>query len=270
MAQYLRAYDEVEVLDMEPVCRLTRFTDIASDESPVMKDWAFKAFGIVHYDRFRHWTFIDGDYLPLCNLEREVLPLLKKGCFVGAEDGLNKWDAIHEDAVGVRPGTYTNINAGFISVNMETHDYIVHEWRNLMTRFKPFALWWGDQGALNAILDKHGIETTCLERRLWNQTGINDLMAEEGVCRLVSRGGRPCVIDRDSGGRVMGWHGAGWFKVWHQIGIDHYRQDADERRKFQRECQGKSPVAIQEIFRRMLFCDRFNRSLRQNGHRLEL
>jgi hypothetical protein len=269
MVEYLRRYDRVEVLEMESVGRNLRFTDVVSDECPLFKDWAYKAFGIVHYDRFRHWTFIDGDYLPLCNLEDELLPLIKEGCFIGTEDGINEWNEAHEDAMGVRPGTYLNINAGFVSVNMETHGHIVHEWRNLMTRFKPFALWWGDQGALNAILDKHGVERTLLDRRLWNQTGMNTSMTEEGACRLVTRRGHRHVIDTETGVRVMGWHGVGWHKLWHQIGIDHYRENASERRAFRRECRGKSPPAVVELFRHFLFSDRFNRRLRQNGHRLE-
>jgi hypothetical protein len=270
MVAYLRDYDDVEVLDIEPVRRDVRFTDVVSDESPVMKGWAYKAFGIVHYDRFRSWTFIDGDYLPLRNLEHELWPFLTRGCLVCTEDGSNQWTDVHAEAVGVRPGRYMNINAGFISVSMAHHAHVVHEWRNLMTRRKPFDLWWGDQGALNAILDKYAVEKTCLDSRLWNQTWLNGTMASEGKCRLVENDGRPYVVDDTSGKRVMGWHGVGWHKLWHQIGIDHYRRDPVERDAFYRDCEGRSPHAVRELFRQLLFCDLFNRPLKPNGHLLEV
>jgi lipopolysaccharide biosynthesis glycosyltransferase len=269
MVSYLAAFDNVTVLDIEPVRKDIRFVDVKSEESPVMKGWAYKAFSIVHYDLFENWTFIDADYFPLCNLEEELLPDIKRGHFISTEDGQNNWDQRHVEAIGVEPGIYMNINAGFISLSMEKYGSIVHEWRNLMTRYKPFDLWYGDQGALNAVLDKYGVEKTCRDKVLWNQTWLNERMAIENKCSLLKEDDRLFVQYEPLGARIMGWHGAGWHKLWHQIGIDHYRKnDEAERVKFYNESQGKSPRAIVDIFRHFMFLDTYNQRLAQEGHLL--
>ena len=266
MVNYLNQYEGVRVLSLNKLRKLIRFTDVNSDEEAVMKGWAYKAFGIIHYDLFDAWTFIDADFLPLCNLEEHMLPLIKKGKFVSTEDGTNEWGKKHQDAIGVEPGVYSNINAGFISVNMFKHGWVIHEWRNLMTRRKPFDLWYGDQGALNAILDKHNIEKTTVDKRLWNQTWLNEKMAKAGV--IIYKNGKP--FHKEIGKPIMAWHGVGWHKLWHQIGIDYYRRDKADREKFHKECQGKSPSCIVEEFRKMLFLGDYNKPLKQNGHLLRV
>lgn len=269
MRDYLRSFSDVCVLDIEPVKKDIRFTDERTDENPVMKGWAYKAFSILYYNLFEGWTFIDGDYLPLCNLEQELRPLINNGLFVSTEDGTNTWGKEHEDAIGVQPGSYVNINAGFISLNMQHYGCIVHEWRNLMTRRKPFQLWYGDQGALNAILDKWGVKKHLLDKKLWNQTWLNEPMARENRCYLVENGSEIHVSYGPASDRIKGWHGTGWNKLWHQLGIDHYRKNnAEERQRFYRECQNKSPAAILEIFEFFLFLDRFNRRLKRNDYLL--
>ena len=271
MRDYLKSFAKVCILSIEPVKKNVRFTDERTDESPVMKGWAFKAFGILHYNHFEKWTFIDGDYLPLCNLEAELRPLIEKGLFVSTEDGTNTWDEKHESAIGVTPGNYMNINAGFISLDMKVYGPIVHEWRNLMTRRKPFDLWLGDQGALNAILDKWGLEKYILDKVLWNQTWLNKTLADENMCSLLRSGEDLQVWYKAASARIMGWHGTGWDKLWHQIGIDHYRKNnSEEREKFYHECQGSSPLPIVQIFEHFLFFDRFNRPLKRNNHLLHL
>jgi hypothetical protein len=261
MVKYLQQYDNVKILDIKPLKDIIRFTDTKTDESPIMKGWAYKAFGIVHFDLFQCWTFIDADYFPMCNPEQHIKPLLSYGKFVCTEDGHNTWEEKHQQATGVKPGKYMNINAGFISVNMETHGHIIHEWRNLMTRKQPFQLWYGDQGALNVILDKHGIEKTLLDKRIWNQTLINpDIIGRD---LATTQDGKP--YHKEAGKPFMGWHGMLFDKLWHQIGIDHYRKDQTEREKFYKECQGKSPRCIVDEFKRMLFLDKFNKPLQQKG-----
>jgi hypothetical protein len=271
MHDFLLAYDNVFVLDIQPVCKGIRFVDIKSDECPVMKGWAYKAFSILYYDLFESWTFIDGDYLPLCNLKTELKPYIDQGLFISTEDGMNTWNEAHHEAIGVKPGSYMNINAGFISLSMEKYGYILHEWRNLMTRSKPFGLWYGDQGALNAILDKYDVEKTCLDKVLWNQTWLNEKMAKEETCRLVKNGDEIFIHYQPLNAKIMGWHGAGWHKLWHQLGIDHYRKnDEEERKRFHSECQRKSPEAIVEIFRHFLFLNTYNKKLIQKGHLLDV
>jgi lipopolysaccharide biosynthesis glycosyltransferase len=267
MVEYLNEYEHVTVLDIAPVAKHIRFTDLKTDESPIMRGWAYKAFAIVHYNLFQKWTFIDGDYLPLCNLEKELLPLIEAGHIIFSEDGWNTWGIEHEMATGVKPGTYMNVNAGFISLDMEKHGYIVHEWRNLMTRRKPFDLWYGDQGALNVILDKWEVEKTTLDKALWNQTWLNDEMARENHCQLIHDPDDIHVWHGPTNKRIMGWHGAGWYKLWHQAGIDHYRKhDATERERFYKESQGKSPWPLVEIFEYFLFLDQFHTPLKRKGH----
>lgn len=264
MPDYLESFSGVSVLSIEPVRKNIRFTDVRTDENPVMKGWAYKAFSIVHYDLFEQWTFIDGDYFPLCNLELELRPLIERGLFVSTEDGTNNWEEKHKDAIGVTPSTYMNINAGFISVDMKVHGLIIHEWRNLMTRSKPFELWYGDQGGLNAILDKWGVRKYTLDKVLWNQTWLNEAMARENLCKLVRDGENLHIWYEPKAAKIMGWHGAGWNKLWHQLGIDHYRKNnPEERQTFYRESQGKSPTAVVKLFEHFLFLDRFNRPLKR-------
>jgi hypothetical protein len=269
MAAYLQNFAHVQVLDIEPVKEGIRFTDVKTDESPVMKGWAYKAFSILHYNLFEQWTFIDADYFPLCNLEQTLRPLIEGGLFVSTEDGNNYWDGRHEEAIGVKPGNYMNINAGFISLDMKVHGAIVHEWRNLMTRKKPFDLWYGDQGALNAILDKWEVPKYTVDKVLWNQTWLNEAMAVENQCFLRGEGKDLHVWYAPKDARIMGWHGAGWHKLWHQLGIDHYRKNSlEERLQFYQECQGKSPSAIVEIFNHFLFMGTYNEPLFRADHLL--
>ncbi len=153
------------------------------------------------------WTFIDGDYLPLCNLEVELRPMIEQGQFISTEDGANTWNQTHEEAMGVRPGTYVNINAGFISLDMEVYGAIMHEWRNLMTRRKPFDLWYGDQGALNAILDKWSVKKHTLNKVLWNQTWLNESMAKRKCpCKLIQAQDALCLWHEPSSARIP-WAG---------------------------------------------------------------
>jgi hypothetical protein len=162
-----------------------------------------------------------------------------------------------------------NINAGFISLDMDVYGPIIHEWRNLMTRRKPFDLWYGDQGALNAILDKRSVKKHALDRLLWNQTWLNEGLAKENRCKLIRSENDFYVWYEPSAVRIMGWHGTGWNKLWHQVGIDHYRKNnSEERQKFYKECQGKSPGPIVDIYAHFLFSDRFNRPLTRNQHLL--
>lgn len=270
MREYLSNYDGVMILDIEPFKRDVRFTDVKTDESPVMKDWAYKAFGIVHYNLFRCWTFIDADYFPLSNIEVILRPLAEAGHFVSTEDGNNHWDKRHQEAIGVKPGTYMNINAGFITINMGIHGAIVREWRDLMTRRKPFDLWYGDQGALNAVLNKWEIKPHVLDKLLWNQTSLNKRMADENKCVIIEDDpSHVHVIYQPKNAAIMGWHGTGWDKLWHQIGIDHYRKENEtERQKFFQECQGKSPLPVVQLFERFLFWSGFNRPLSKHNHLL--
>jgi len=273
MREYLSAFPEVQVLDMAPLVRSLRFTDERSMESPVLKDCAFKAFGIVQYDLFRTFTFLDADYLPLSNVAEVLRPLIDQGHFVSTEDGINEWDARHQDAMGVEPGRYLNINAGFISLDLDRHGPVIHEWRNLMTRRKPFELWHGDQGALNAILDKWGVPKHTLDRVLWNQTWLNEDMARENRCHWVEEAppGQSHVWYEPRSARIMGWHGTGWHKLWHQIGIDHFRKgNWAERIRFAAECRGKSPGAVVRAFEHFLFLDQFHPPLTRAGHLLEV
>ena len=98
-----------------------RFTDVLSDERAGMRDWSFKAFGIMQARLFRAFTFIDADYIPLCNLQEELHGRIENGEFLSTEDGWNTWTDVHAEAVGVRPGTYMNLNAGFFKPSMEHH-----------------------------------------------------------------------------------------------------------------------------------------------------
>jgi len=271
MVEYLNGFDNVSVLDIEPVKKNIRFTDVESDQNPVMTGWAYKAFSIVHYNLFSKWTFIDGDYLPFCNLEKELCPLIEDGHIISTEDGINSWGIEHEMVTGVKTGNYININAGFLSLDMDVYGFIVHEWRNLMTRRKPFDLWYGDQGALNVVLDKWGLEKMTLDKVLWNQTWLNNEMANENRCLLIHDPDDMHVWYEPKNARIMGWHGTGWYKLWHQIGIDHYRKNnAVERNHFYRESLNKSPWPIVELFEYFLFSDKFHTPLKRNGYLLTL
>jgi lipopolysaccharide biosynthesis glycosyltransferase len=265
MQDYLESFSDVSVLSIEPAKKDIRFTDVRTDESPIMKNCAYKAFGILHYNIFERWTYIDGDYFPLCNLEAELRPLIEAGLFVSTEDGTNTWEKKHQEASGVMPGTYMNINAGFVSLDMKKYAPIVHEWRNLMTRRKPFG---HDQAALNAILDKWNIAKHVLDKVLWNQTWLNEAIAKEKLCRLVRSKQDIHVWYEPKASKIMGWHGTGPNKLWHQLGIDHYRKNSEERLKFYEQCQGIAPSPILEIFEYFLFMSQFNRPLKRNNHLL--
>jgi len=264
MRHYLEQFGDVKVLDIQPLVGRVRYTDVKSCEEPVMRHWAYKAFAIAHYDLFARFTFIDADFLPLCDLERELSPRIERGEFVSSADGWNTWGEAHREAIGVEPGTYLNVNAGFFSLDMAVHGAVIREWRDLMTRSRPFDLWYGDQGALNAILDKYCVPKTALDPLLWNQTWLNEeLAAGDAVVRHGRR-----LLHRPTGQRIFAWHGCGWYKLWHQIGIDHFRDDPGERDRFRTECVGRSPGAVLEVFRELLFMDRFNEPLMQHGHRV--
>jgi hypothetical protein len=265
MRNYLQDFAGVEVLDLEVLRKMIRWTDVKSEESPVMHACAYKAFAIVHYARFDSFTFIDGDFLPLCNLEVALGPAIRRGEFISSEDGENVWNEDHQHAAGVDPGRYNNINSGFFSADTHRYAPILEEWRNLMTRRHPFDLWYLDQGALNVVLDKNRVTKTMLSRRHWNQTGMNEMLARSGAIGRC----RDTLVDRSTGERIYAWHGCGWHKLWHQIGIDHYRSDPSDRDRFYRECQGKSPRAVVELFRDFLFLGRYNRPLRRHEHLLE-
>ena len=184
MRHYLEQFGDVKVLDIQPLVGRVRYTDVKSCEEPVMRHWAYKAFAIAHYDLFARFTFIDADFLPLCDLERELSPRIDRGEFVSSADGWNTWGEAHREAIGVEPGTYLNVNAGFFSLDMAVHGAVIREWRDLMTRSRPFDLWYGDQGALNAILDKYCVPKTALDPLLWNQTWLNEeLAAGDAVVR---------------------------------------------------------------------------------------
>jgi hypothetical protein len=231
-----------------------RFSDVLSDETAGMRGWSFKAFGIMQARLFRCFTFIDADYIPLCNLQAELHARVSDGEFLCTEDGSNIWDESHADAIGVRPGTYMNVNAGFFSASMDHHGAILEEWRNLMTRRKPFDLWYGDQGALNAVLDKYGTPKVLVgDKSQWNQTSMNAALARDNAVTVASVS--PPILRYGDGRRIFGWHGCGWCRYWHCIGIDHYRQDKAEIDEFRRECAGKVPQAVLELFSHMLFYD---------------
>ena len=202
----------------------------------------------------------------MCNLETEIAPLLSSDEVVCTEDGQNCWGTDHEQAVGVAPGWYTNVNAGFLSFNTADHRRILCEWRNLMTRRKPFDLWHGDQGAINAVMDKYAVKKRMLEKKLWNQTHLNGEMAERGDVEQCG----DILRLRPTGQRIFAWHGTGWHKLWHCIGIDHYRENANERQRFFEECQGKVPTPVAEHFKRFLFLDQYNQRLVKDGFRLRL
>jgi hypothetical protein len=243
----------IHIVSMEFTNNL-RFTDVLSDERAGMRDWSFKAFGIMHARLFQSFTFIDADYIPLCNLQEELHGRIENGEFLSTEDGWNTWTQVHAEAVGVRPGTYMNINAGFFSASMEHHGAILEEWRNLMTRRKPFDLWHGDQGALNAVLNKYDVPTVLVgDKSEWNQVRLNEELAREDSV-VVERRVPPVLRFRD-GRRIFGWHGCGWYRYWHGIGIDHYRTDREEIERMERECAGKVPAAVLEIFSELLFRD---------------
>ncbi len=262
MAGYLasRGVVLISMKFLKPV----RFTDVLSDEMAGMHGWSFKAFGIHHAKLFKRFTYIDADYLPLCNLEEELFDRIDRGEFLCTEDGRNQWDERHAEAIGVRPGTYMNINAGFFSLSLEHHGQLLEEWRNLMTRRKPFDLWYGDQGALNAILDKYSVPKSLVGDKVdWNQTWLNQTLAKKG--RVVVHSLSPPVLKHRGGRRIYGWHGCGWWRYWHGIGIDHFRSDPAEIKKFRRECRGKVPEAVLKVFKASLF---YGHDLRQEGHLL--
>lgn len=231
-----------------------RFTDVLSDEPAGMRGWSFKAFGIVQAKLFDCFTFMDADYIPLCDMRRELYERVRGGDFLCTEDGWNTWDESHADAVGVRPGRYLNVNAGFFSASMRHHGAIIEEWRNLMTRRKPFDLWYGDQGALNAVLDKYGVPKVLVgDKADWNQTWENERLAA-GDSVVVERLSPP-VLRHKGGRRIYGWHGCGWCRYWHCIGIDHYRTDPAEIERMRIDCNGKVPKAVLDVFSAMLFLD---------------
>lgn len=254
--EWMRAYlvqRGVVIIAMDFVNGL-RFTDVLCEEHAGMRGWSFKAFGIMHARLFKCFTYMDADYIPLCNPRAELYERVAGGAFLGAEDGQNTWTEAHADAIGVVPGSYLNINAGFFSASMVHHGAILEEWRNLMTRRKPFDLWYGDQGALNAILDKYAIPKVLVgDKANWNQTWLNEKLAGEGAVAIASLA--PPVLTHANGGRIFGWHGCGWCRYWHCLGIDHYREDKAEIEKMRRRCAGKIPQAVLDVFSWLLFYD---------------
>src|SRR5262249_4282272 len=75
-----------------------RYTDVLSEEPAGMRGWSFKAFGIMHARLFKRFTFIDGDYIPLCNLQQALDHRIERGEFLCTEDGANTWNAAHTEA----------------------------------------------------------------------------------------------------------------------------------------------------------------------------
>lgn len=235
-------------------CKQLRYTDVLSDEPAGMRGWSFKAFGITHARLFRCFTYLDADYIPLCDMRVELYERARRGAFLCTEDGSNTWDASHADAIGVRPGRYMNVNAGFFSASTDHHGAIIEEWRNLMTRRKPFDLWYGDQGALNAVLDKYDVPKVLVgDKEDWNQTWLNEELARGDAVTVGTL--RPPVLRHRSGRRIYGWHGCGWCRYWHCIGIDHYRRDKVEIDRMRNECAGKVPQAVLDLFTSLLFLD---------------
>ena len=115
-----------------------------------------------------------------------------------------------------------------------------------------------------------GFGKVTLAKVLWNQTWLNHEMARENRCLLIREPDDIHVWYEPKNARIMGWHGAGWYKLWHQAGIDHFRKgDAVERKRFYQECQNKSPWPIVELFEYFLFLDQFQVQLKRNGHLLE-
>ena len=117
MRDYLSSYEGVEVLPLALIRSGTRFTDVRSHQSPVSRGNAFKAFGIVHYDLFDRFTWVDADLFVTCDPVAEVGPLLSEDAVVGTEDNSNTWTARDEEATGVTPGTYPQMNSGFVSLS---------------------------------------------------------------------------------------------------------------------------------------------------------
>ena len=123
---------------------------------------------------------------------------------------------------------------------------------------------------MNAILDKYGVEKHTVDKELWNQTWLNENMAEEDCVEASQdEDKRLILMHKKHKKRIYSWHGTGWHKLWHQIGIDHFRKSKTEREKFFAECQGKSPSQIARAFNRFLFMDEYNRKLERTGHLLK-
>src|ERR1700722_10752307 len=138
--QWMRDYLSergVIIISMDFV-KSVRYTDVLSEEFAGKRGWSFKIFGIMRARLFKTFTYIDGDFIPLCNLQHELYERVSQGEFLSTEDGWNTWTNAHTEAIGVRPGTYVNINAGFFSASVDHHEPILDEWRNLMTRRNAF------------------------------------------------------------------------------------------------------------------------------------
>lgn len=254
MSAYLDGFPEVKVFDLRPLGEVIRYTDVRSDDSPVFLDYGFKAFGIAHFNLFERFTFLDADLLPLCDPEPFLDPLIERGAIVSAEDGLNEWGAWHAEAIGVEPGVYLNLNAGFFSLSWRYHSLVIHEWCHLMTRRRVMDNLFADQGALNVILDKYQIPKLALERELWSQTGLNEAMT---VQNAVERSGDE-FIHGPTGQRIGGWHTAGCHKLWVQSGDRFGEGDPGETERLRRESAGTSPREIVEAFSHFLHLDHFH------------
>lgn len=231
--------------------RHIRFTDVKAEEHAGIKDWSFKAFGISQARMFRRFTFIDADYIPLCNLQSELFDRIDRGEFLCTDDGENNWDERHFEAIGVAPGRYVNVNAGFFSLSLDHFDWLIEEWRNLMTRWKPFDLWHGDQGALNAILDKYGVRKSFVGHGAdWNQTYYCEKLAKNGMVEIESFA--PPILRHRGGNRIYGWHGCGRFRYWHALGVAHGHQYEDEILLRQRLSWLQVPAAVHNLFAHLL------------------
>jgi hypothetical protein len=257
MSEYLAGFSDVHVCDLRPLADVTRYTDVCSDESPVLLDYGFKAFGILHFNLFDRFTFIDADLLPLCDFEAALTPMIERGEFVSAEDGTNEWDDWHAAAIGVEPGIYVNINAGFFSLSMHHHAGIMHEWCHLMTRRKAMDRLFADQGALNVILDKRAVPKTALEPEFWNQTGLHHSMTRNGE---VDHEG-DAFVHLPTGRRINSWHTAGCPKLWQQLGVDFTGRDPEEVERVREESEGANPDVIVSAFRHFLHLDQFQQSV---------
>jgi hypothetical protein len=76
------------------------------------------------------------------------------------------------------------------------------------------------------------------------------------------------LIHTPSGECFKGWHGWGWHKPWHCLGIDEFRDDPAERERFHFECRTKIPAQVVECFAHFLFMGDYNRPLKRAGHRI--
>lgn len=236
--------------------RRFRYTDVLTDVNPTDEGLAYKPFGIYHAKLFKNITYIDADYIPLCNIKEHVYDRMVDGDFLAINEvGLNRWGERQHAFCGVKPEIeYPTINAGFINFSLDHYDFVLEEWRNIMTRRGHHDQWCADQGALNAILDKYEIEKVQVGDKLqWNQTGIGTLASGDDI---LINGLNPPTVSFNDGRRIYGWHGSGGYRYWNCIGIDHVRPRGEAEEHY-RKCQNHyhTPPNIIGLFKYLLFFD---------------